>query len=301
MDIPAEKVCSKCYLPKPLDDFHRDKNGKHGRVASCKACVHDRAQTWYGVVKDQQNVKRRARRIADQDTYRQYDKARYQRRRESRIAEERQRRLLQPELVKAIARKTYLKHRPKRLQEMKAYRLTNLESIRLQRKRHYQANKPFILLKCKTYRLSHLQEEAERSKRYRQTHKKDLTQKKTVYQVRNRQRINLYRRTWSHLHPDIIRDRMKRRRAKIKGLNLRSEHINTLEIAERDNWICHICKRKISKENMHRNYSGQLTLDHLIPKIHGGPHLKENVAIAHRSCNSRMGAGRLPAQLRLLP
>lgn len=37
----AEQVkrCTKCSVVKPLEEFHRDKGGKHGRRARCKACV----------------------------------------------------------------------------------------------------------------------------------------------------------------------------------------------------------------------------------------------------------------------
>lgn len=32
------KVCSKCRVEKPLNDFHRKKQGLHGRAAACKQC-----------------------------------------------------------------------------------------------------------------------------------------------------------------------------------------------------------------------------------------------------------------------
>ncbi len=37
-----------------------------------------------------------------------------------------------------------------------------------------------------------------------------------------------------------------------------------------------------------------------IPLSKGGPHTAANLSVAHRSCNSRRHAGRLPAQLRLI-
>ncbi|KKL11515.1 hypothetical protein LCGC14_2545040 [marine sediment metagenome] len=69
------------------------------------------------------------------------------------------------------------------------------------------------------------------------------------------------------------------------------EPVNKEEIMRRDNYICHICKKRVSRAKM--------SLDHLIPILHGGPHTSWNVAVAHRSCNSKRGAGRIPAQLRL--
>ena len=44
----------------------------------------------------------------------------------------------------------------------------------------------------------------------------------------------------------------------------------------------------------------QISIDHIIPVSRGGAHLFNNVQLGHRKCNSRRGAGRLPAQLRFL-
>ena len=70
------------------------------------------------------------------------------------------------------------------------------------------------------------------------------------------------------------------------------ERIELPLLAERDGWCCHICKGPVT----HRDWS----MDHLVPVSAGGDHTYQNVALAHRSCNSRRGAGRLPAQLRLI-
>lgn len=63
-------------------------------------------------------------------------------------------------------------------------------------------------------------------------------------------------------------------------------------LGQRDNWKCHICGGKVSRKDASQ--------DHLIPVSHGGPTTEENIALAHRACNSRRGAGRIPAQLRLM-
>jgi 5-methylcytosine-specific restriction endonuclease McrA len=70
------------------------------------------------------------------------------------------------------------------------------------------------------------------------------------------------------------------------------ERFSLTEIAERDGRQCHICHTHVSR----RDWS----MDHLVPMSRGGLHLRANVALAHRRCNSRMGVGRLPAQLRLI-
>jgi hypothetical protein len=69
------------------------------------------------------------------------------------------------------------------------------------------------------------------------------------------------------------------------------EVFSLLEIADRDGWRCHLCREMVPKE--------EATLDHLVPVVAGGLHLRVNVAIAHHRCNSRRNA-RGPAQLRLV-
>jgi len=50
---------------------------------------------------------------------------------------------------------------------------------------------------------------------------------------------------------------------------------------ERDDKTCHICGEDVYLEDASR--------DHLVPKSHGGSMTFENVALAHRECNSRRG------------
>lgn len=41
------KICSKCKVPKPLDEFHKRKNGKYGRDHYCKDCGNARHRKRY--------------------------------------------------------------------------------------------------------------------------------------------------------------------------------------------------------------------------------------------------------------
>lgn len=59
-------------------------------------------------------------------------------------------------------------------------------------------------------------------------------------------------------------------------------------VAVRDGWRCAICRGEVTRANW--------SLDHVVPISKGGPHTYENVVLAHRSCNSRRGAGRFPVQ-----
>jgi 5-methylcytosine-specific restriction endonuclease McrA len=58
-------------------------------------------------------------------------------------------------------------------------------------------------------------------------------------------------------------------------------------ILTRDGLACQYCGREAS--------SGELTIDHIIPKVQGGQNLWTNVVACCRSCNMRKG-GRTPRQ-----
>ena len=60
------------------------------------------------------------------------------------------------------------------------------------------------------------------------------------------------------------------------------------EVGERDGWICHICGEKIDPES--RDRYERATLDHVIPRSHGGRYWASNMRIAHQRCNSDRGA-----------
>ena len=64
------------------------------------------------------------------------------------------------------------------------------------------------------------------------------------------------------------------------------------QIGERDGWRCYLCGKRV--------IPSYATLDHLVPYSQGGTEAPGNLRIVHRSCNSRRGAGRTPAQLVLI-
>jgi 5-methylcytosine-specific restriction endonuclease McrA len=75
-----------------------------------------------------------------------------------------------------------------------------------------------------------------------------------------------------------LEKRHRRHRLRANG---RSERFSLREIAERDAWLCHICGQLVA--------SSEASMDHLVPVVAGGMHLRSNVRLAHRSCNSHRG------------
>lgn len=107
---------------------------------------------------------------------------------------------------------------------------------------------------------------------------------------KNHDKVKAKRRRYHEKHPEVMYERNAARRARLLNAPV-IEKINRQKIIERDRSICHICKKRVN--------SREITLDHLIPLIKGGEHTERNLAVAHRSCNSRRHDGKLPAQLRL--
>ena len=98
-------------------------------------------------------------------------------------------------------------------------------------------------------------------------------------------------RQWRKANPGQMNDQRRRRRAMQKGAAV-VETIKLDVLFERDGRRCHLCRKKMLRKHA--------SVDHLIPLSQGGDHSWVNVALAHHSCNARRGAGRVPAQLKLV-
>lgn len=128
---------------------------------------------------------------------------------------------------------------------------------------------------------------AERNKRYQALNRERIRQ----YMIDTRDHRNAVRRARRKRNPDKLNEEYQRRRARLVGA-ANIEEIDRDYIYARDGGKCHICKRKVARD--------KLNLDHLVPLARGGDHTHANLRVAHKSCNSRMGAQRLPAQLLLV-
>lgn len=169
-------------------------------------------------------------------------------------------------------------HKEHRSNYLKNYRLKNLLKLKMYSQRHSSHQTKLALIRYRTdpeYRKKKL---SNQSKYYRKNPSK--------YQERNKfvraKKPDHYRR--------LRADATHRRYARLMGAPI-VERVNRQSIYDRDKGMCHICKKRVPLR--------LFTLDHLIPLSKGGNHTAVNLAVAHRSCNSRRGVGYLPAQLRL--
>ena len=129
------------------------------------------------------------------------------------------------------------------------------------------------------------------------------------WRARGAKHVAEYKRRWNAAHPEANRARVRRwqtanperanfskragvmrRRARIAGARISKADLRA--VMQRDGMICHLCSLPVTRPD--------LSFDHLIPLSRGGPHVTDNLAVAHASSNRRRHAGRLPAQLRLV-
>lgn len=68
--MPESKICTKCKVEKPLDEFHKRKIGKFGRQPRCKVCVAEHYQ------KNRERVLMRQRRYREANPGKLHEKDR---------------------------------------------------------------------------------------------------------------------------------------------------------------------------------------------------------------------------------
>ena len=135
----------------------------------------------------------------------------------------------------------------------------------------------------------------ERRRQYNTANREHFQELQKAWRRANPERAAAKDKRYRDRHPEKIKEWKRRghhkRRALLRGATC-VERIDFAYIRQRDKDICQICKNRCVEADM--------TFDHIIPLAHNGPHTNANLRVAHARCNSRRGAGRIPAQI-LLP
>lgn len=162
----------------------------------------------------------------------------------------------------------------------KSYRLAHLEqrraSDRAQKEGYHQSHREARLAYAKVYRSNPEHQDGIRAYQrvYGQTHREERRAYLQIYNQNHREEkneSNARRRGWKSV--------------------TQVERVSYRDIEKRDRMMCGICSRKVAKQD--------LSFDHIIPLSKGGAHIESNLQVAHLRCNTRRGAGCLPAQTRL--
>lgn len=133
-----------------------------------------------------------------------------------------------------------------------------------------------------------------RSKFYRDNPARTCSAEDCVRPVRARGLCNLhYRRDAradGRLKPEPWDDRRRKNHAKrLERLSHPgAEDIDLLTVAERDDWVCGICRKPVDGDLEYPDPMSKTT-DHVRPLAKGGFHVWGNVQLAHLVCNVRKG------------
>lgn len=124
-------------------------------------------------------------------------------------------------------------------------------------------------------------------------HAEDQREKVAQRRAADPEAIRIREREWrlKNLPKRRAIERVKSHRRRSRKAGNGTEPYTLTEIRSRDRDLCHICGSPVTDDT--------ISIDHLIPILHGGPDTPWNVAIAHKACNFSRGAGRTPAQPRL--
>lgn len=200
------------------------------------------------------------------------------------------------------------------------YRQAHREEIASYKKAYYVAHRQEIASYHHAYREAHPEKERVHHHNYRATHLEERRAYDRAYNIEHRedhiaracawnrehperrraiscawrrahkeeQKANI--RAWCAAHPEEKAEQSRRRRARMRDAIIGP--IDTGAIKERDRMVCCICGKRVAEKDF--------SLDHTVPLSLGGPHTQENLRVAHRNCNKRRGAGRLPVQMILV-
>jgi 5-methylcytosine-specific restriction endonuclease McrA len=110
-------------------------------------------------------------------------------------------------------------------------------------------------------------------------------QKARDYAASHREEHRAAAGRWLRANPERRREIRKLQQARRRGAT-QGVRINRAAIIERDGMTCYLCGHSLTMS--------QLTLDHVVPLKHGGPHTPENLKVCCFDCNRRKSA-RMPA------
>jgi 5-methylcytosine-specific restriction endonuclease McrA len=184
---------------------------------------------------------------------------------------------------------------------MRAYKKAHRERIRALNQESYDRHRDEIAARRAARRAADPDTYRAKQRTIRARNIETVRQQMRASSVRYR-RANPERAKAAHkryLDADPLRARAirlpgdTRRRQRLKDAKAAAVgRIDLKAIVARDGGRCHLCGKLVA--------AADRSFDHLIPLSLGGPHTQDNLRLAHKRCNSKRGAGRIPAQM-LLP
>lgn len=268
------KTCTKCGEAKPLNEFWKASGSKPGALrAQCKVCLRARAKEWA------QANPERSRAYTRKWATNNKDKVDAYRRAHPEIFRTSHRRWLDDnrEYARQKSRDWYYANRERSIEHSRRYFKEHPEWARSVRHAHYLKHREKVLEKDRLYR-------------QRPGVKRRIAEYGRRWRSDNIERVKANNKRWIQENRHRANEHSSQRRVRLRGGYV--ERVDRAQIITREQSRCWICGK--------RPKGSLLTLDHLWPVMHGGPHAAWNLRVACKPCNSKRGPGRIPAQL-LLP
>jgi 5-methylcytosine-specific restriction endonuclease McrA len=148
----------------------------------------------------------------------------------------------------------------------------NKEKIKIAKKAYYEKNKDILLKKMKIYYADN---------------REHLMEYATSYAVENRERLREVKREYSKKHPEMDRNKNRRKRAikKQNGFEKYSEQ----DVLSTYGTDCYLCGSPIDLSASRRcgspGWELGLHIEHYVDIALGGPDTLENVRPSHAKCN----------------
>lgn len=171
-----------------------------------------------------------------------------------------------------------LSFKDKNRERNRRYRERNATVISERHKKWVEENREKRLEHQRRYRQKNRELLNQKNKEYDQINP-DMRKNRTKrYYLENKDKVYAANALWRKNNPEAYRliASAARARRRAHKYNTRIGRIDWKAIHERSGMICGIC---------HGPIVGDFDYDHIIPLAKGGPHVTENIQLAHPSCN----------------
>lgn len=152
------------------------------------------------------------------------------------------------------------------------YFKNNKEKIKASKKAYYEKNKDVLLAKTKKYYIKNREE---------------IIRYSSLYAIENRERLRGIKREYARKHPEIDRNKNRRKRA-IKRKN-GFEKYTEKQVLDLYGTNCYLCNTPIDMSVSRRcgdpGWEKGLHIEHFIDIALGGPDTLANVRPSHAICN----------------
>jgi hypothetical protein len=218
-----KKVCTKCEIEKPLDEFCNHKGKSDGKTSRCKSCIKEDKKNYYDENRDKVKIRNKKWREKNPDIIKKTSKKwreknpdkvkefykTYREENSDKIINYKKRyREENRDKIKASRRKYYEENRDKVLEDSKKYREENsdkiinykkryreenLDKIKVSSKKYYEENRDKVLEGCKTYREENSDKVKESNKKYYEENRDKVLEGCKIYMKRKRHEDPLFK------------------------------------------------------------------------------------------------------------